>query len=64
MPSTETIHIPAGGAGIGIRAGDRVRVIDGGRQVADVFAFCTDDPPSITALSIRGCTSTGCSGGG
>ena len=46
MPATETIHIPAReGRGAGMRAGDRVRVIDPeGGQVADVFAFCTDDP--------------------
>jgi uncharacterized protein len=46
MPATETIHIPAReGRGVSIRVGDRVRVIDPeGGQVADVFAFCTDDP--------------------
>jgi uncharacterized protein YcgI (DUF1989 family) len=46
VSSTETIHIPAReGRGARISAGDRVRVIDPeGGQVADVFAFCTDDP--------------------
>jgi uncharacterized protein YcgI (DUF1989 family) len=46
MSATETVHIPAReGRGIRISAGDRVRVIDPeGGQVADVFAFCTDDP--------------------
>jgi uncharacterized protein YcgI (DUF1989 family) len=46
VPSTETIHIPAReGRGVTVRAGDRVRVIDPeGGQVADVFAFSTDDP--------------------
>ena len=46
MPATETIHVPAReGRGARIHAGDRVRVIDPeGGQVADVFAFCTDDP--------------------
>jgi uncharacterized protein len=46
VPSTETIHIPAReGRGARISAGDRVWVIDPeGGQVADVFAFCTDDP--------------------
>jgi uncharacterized protein YcgI (DUF1989 family) len=46
MSSTETIHIPAReGRGVAISAGDRVRVIDPqGGQVADVFAFCMDDP--------------------
>ena len=46
MAATESIHIPAReGRGVGIRAGDRVRVIDPeGGQVADVFAFSADDP--------------------
>ena len=46
MPATDTIHIPAReGRGSAIRAGDRVRVIDPeGGQVADVFAFSTEDP--------------------
>jgi uncharacterized protein len=46
MPATETIDIPAReGRGTAIRIGDRVRVIDPeGGQVADVFAFCSDDP--------------------
>ena len=46
MAATESIHIPAReGRGVGIRAGDRVRVIDPeGGQVADVFAFSTEDP--------------------
>ncbi|MDP9269735.1 MAG: urea carboxylase-associated family protein [Chloroflexota bacterium] len=46
MPVPETIHIPAReGRGVSVRAGDRVRVIDPeGGQVADVFAFSTDDP--------------------
>jgi uncharacterized protein YcgI (DUF1989 family) len=46
MSATETVPIPAReGRGIRISAGDRVRVIDPeGGQVADVFAFCTDDP--------------------
>jgi uncharacterized protein len=46
MSTSETIHIPAReGRGFGVRAGDRVRVIDPeGAQVADVFAFSTDDP--------------------
>ena len=46
MTATETIRIPAcEGSGVRIRAGDRVRVIDPeGGQVADVFAFCVDDP--------------------
>jgi uncharacterized protein YcgI (DUF1989 family) len=46
MPATETIHIPAReGRGVSVRAGDRVRVIDpAGGQVADVFAFCIEDP--------------------
>jgi uncharacterized protein YcgI (DUF1989 family) len=46
MSTTETIHIPAReGRGFGVRAGDRVRVIDPeGAQVADVFAFSMDDP--------------------
>ena len=46
MTATETIRIPAcEGCGVRVRAGDRVRVIDPeGGQVADVFAFCVDDP--------------------
>ncbi len=46
MPPTETVHIPAReGRAIGLRAGDRVRVIDpAGGQVADLFAFTIDDP--------------------
>jgi uncharacterized protein YcgI (DUF1989 family) len=46
VAAAESIHIPAReGRGVSLRAGDRVRVIDPeGGQVADVFAFCTDDP--------------------
>jgi uncharacterized protein len=46
MPTVETIRIPARtGFAVRVRAGDRVRVIDPeGTQVADVFAFCVDDP--------------------
>ena len=46
MSTVETIRIPARtGWGAAVRAGDRVRVIDPeGAQVADVFAFCRDDP--------------------
>ncbi len=46
MSTVETVRIPARtGWGAVVRAGDRVRVIDPeGAQVADVFAFCRDDP--------------------
>ena len=46
MSTVETVRIPARtGWGAAVRAGDRVRVIDPeGAQVADVFAFCGDDP--------------------
>ncbi len=46
MQATETVDIPAReGRGVNLRVGDRVRVIDPeGGQVADVFAFCRDDP--------------------
>lgn len=46
MAAAEITGIPAReGRGFRLRAGDRLRVIDPlGGQVADVFAFCVDDP--------------------
>jgi uncharacterized protein YcgI (DUF1989 family) len=46
VTGAETIHIPAReGRGLRVGSGDLVRVIDPeGGQVADVFAFCIDDP--------------------
>ena len=53
MSTVETIRIPARtGWGAAVRAGDRVRVIDPeGAQVADVFAFCLDDPSEYQGRS-------------